>query len=161
MNRPSLPTVFFGHGHRALPGLVALATDIAGHRDHHGRRGQPSRGHWAGLARGWLRPAILPLGQRRLAAARPATQRKPPPRQRCAKQNTVVQTWGRPRREPPALPSTIGSWSSQMTHRSVTGRRFLAGTPNSRESEVYVMSIRPLCTRCPTEDTNDEPREAR
>src|SRR6266540_4805474 len=68
MNRPYLPTVFFGHGHRALPGLVALATDIAGHRDHHGRRGQPSRGHWAGLARGWLRglskkpPLCGPIG---------------------------------------------------------------------------------------------------
>src|SRR6266508_5592483 len=147
MNRPSLPTVFFGHGHRAPPGLAALATDIAGHRDHHGRRRQPSRGHWAGLARGWLRPAILPLGQRRLAATRTATQRKPPPRQRCAEQNTVVQTWGRPRREPPALPSTIGSWSSQMTHRG--GRRDGPPLPSrnsefQRESEVYVMSIRPL-----------------
>jgi len=42
----------------------------------------------------------------------------------------------------------------------LTGRR-LRQKSNPTESEVHVMSTKPLGIRPPTEDANDEPKEAR
>jgi hypothetical protein len=42
----------------------------------------------------------------------------------------------------------------------LTGRRFRQ-KPNPTESEVHIMSTKPSSKHPPTEDANDEPREAR